>query len=124
VGLEFFFNPEPKAVLEVVRKKDRLRFPDMAAAKTPAYWFESLDFPVPDRALHSYFAEFEGESDPHEHAGVELLYVVSGRMELIVGEAAHELAEGDAVYFDSAVAHRYRKAGAKRCSALVVTTGA
>src|SRR4051795_3956380 len=40
VGLEYFFNPEPKAVLELVRKKDRLRFPDAADAKTPAYWFE------------------------------------------------------------------------------------
>jgi transcriptional regulator with XRE-family HTH domain len=26
VGLEYFFNPEPKPVLEIVRKKDRLRF--------------------------------------------------------------------------------------------------
>jgi transcriptional regulator with XRE-family HTH domain len=28
VGLEYFFTPEPKPVLEIVRKKDRLRFPD------------------------------------------------------------------------------------------------
>src|SRR6185295_20144508 len=28
VGLEYFFNPEPKPVLAVVRKEDRLRFPD------------------------------------------------------------------------------------------------
>jgi transcriptional regulator with XRE-family HTH domain len=123
VGLEYFFNPEPKPVLEVVRKKDRLRFPDVAGSATPAYWFESLDFPVPDRALYSYFAEFEGESERHEHPGVELVYVMSGRLVLTVGEAAQELGEGDAVYFDSTVPHRYAKAGAKRCSALVVTTG-
>src|SRR6187402_210156 len=28
VGLEYFFNPEPRPVLEIVRKKDRLRFPE------------------------------------------------------------------------------------------------
>src|SRR5579872_7337262 len=28
VGLEYFFNSEPKPVLEIVRKKDRLCFPD------------------------------------------------------------------------------------------------
>src|SRR3954468_1684186 len=28
VGLEYFFNPEPPAVMKIVRKKDRLRFPD------------------------------------------------------------------------------------------------
>ncbi|MBV9156011.1 MAG: helix-turn-helix transcriptional regulator, partial [Acidobacteriaceae bacterium] len=26
VGLEYFFNPEPKPVLEIMRKRDRLRF--------------------------------------------------------------------------------------------------
>jgi transcriptional regulator with XRE-family HTH domain len=122
VGLEYFFNPEPKPALEVVRKKDRLRFPDTAASATPAYWFESLDFPVPDRALHSYFAEFEGESAPHEHPGVELLYLISGRLELTAGETPHELGEGDAVYFDANVPHSYRKIGDSRATALVVTT--
>ena len=33
VGLEYFFNPEPKPVLEIVRKKDRLRFPDSPDAR-------------------------------------------------------------------------------------------
>jgi transcriptional regulator with XRE-family HTH domain len=122
VGLEYFFNPEPKPVLEVVRKKDRLRFPDVPGKENPAYWFESLDFPVPDRALDSYFAEFEGESARHEHPGVELVYVVSGRLALTVGDSSHHLGEGDAVYFDSAVPHGYAKMGAIRCSALVVTT--
>ena len=59
VGLEYFFNPEPKPVLEIVRKKDRLRFPDSPDARKVAYYFESLDFPVPNRALNSYLAEFE-----------------------------------------------------------------
>ena len=59
VGLEYFFNPEPRPVLEIVRKKDRLRFPESQDAAHVSYYFESLDFPVPDRALNSYFAEFE-----------------------------------------------------------------
>jgi quercetin dioxygenase-like cupin family protein/DNA-binding XRE family transcriptional regulator len=124
VGLEYFFNPEPKPVLEIVRKKDRLRFPDAPEARTPAYYFESLDFPVPNRALHSYLAEFEATETvrPHEHPGVELLYTISGRVELTVGGERHELAEGDAIYFDSSAPHGYRKLGSKRSTALVVTT--
>src|ERR1051325_7853239 len=59
VGLEYFFNAEPEPVFEIVRKSDRLRFPDHPDAKTPAYYFESLDFPVPQRAIQSFFAEFE-----------------------------------------------------------------
>ena len=90
VGLEYFFNPEPKPVLEIVRKKDRLRFPDSPDARKVAYYFESLDFPVPNRALNSYLAEFEPideeKSRLHEHPGIEFLYVLSGRLELRVGD--------------------------------------
>ncbi len=125
VGLEYFFSPEPRPMLEIVRKKDRLRFPDSPDARQVAYYFESLDFPVPSRALNSYFAEFEPIEEKHlrfhEHEGIELLYVLSGRLELRVGEERYELGDGDSIYFDSSVSHGYRRVGAKRTTALVVT---
>lgn len=125
VGLEFFFNPEPKMVFEIVRKKDRLRFPDSPDSARPAYFFESLDFPVPNRALTSYLADFEDAEPedlrPHTHPGIELLYMLSGRLDLRTGDQSHELGEGDSVYFDSSAPHSYRKLGSKRASALVVT---
>lgn len=125
VGLEYFFNPEPGPVLEIVRKKDRLRFPESPDAGQAAYYFESLDFPVPGRALNAYLAEFEpvtAEQSPlHQHPGIEFLYVVSGKLELRAGEDRHELAEGDAIYFDASILHGYLKAGSKRTVALVVT---
>ena len=124
VGLEYFFNPESTPVLEIVRKKDRLRFPDSPDGKQAAYYFESLDFPVPNRALHSYLAEFESteaeDTKHHQHPSIEFLYVLSGRLELRTAEDAHELADGDAVYFDCTVPHGYRKLGSKRTRALVV----
>ena len=127
VGLEYFFNSEPKPVLEIVRKKDRLRFPSSPDNRKVPYYFESLDFPVPNPALHSYVAEFEPVDDkhnpPHEHPGIELLYVLSGSLELRAGTESHELSEADSVYFDSAVPHRYRRLGAARTTALVVTLG-
>ena len=127
VGLEYFFNAEPRPVLEIVRKKDRLRFPDSPDTAQAAYYFESLDFPVAGRALHSYLAEFEPveaeRSRLHEHAGIEFLYVLSGKLELRAGEDRHELAEGDAIYFDSTVPHGYRRIGARRTTALVAALG-
>jgi quercetin dioxygenase-like cupin family protein len=56
----------------------------------------------------------------HEHPGIEFMYILSGRLELRAGEDRHELAEGDAIYFDSTVSHGYRRIGAKRTTALVV----
>lgn len=127
VGLEYFFNPEPKPVLEIVRKKDRLRFPDSPDARAVAYYFESLDFPVPNRELNAYLAEFEPidaeRNRVHEHSGVELLYVLSGKLGLRVGEDKHELSEGDSIYFDSSVAHSYSRIGARRTTALVAALG-
>jgi transcriptional regulator with XRE-family HTH domain len=128
VDLDYFFAPEPTPVLAIVRKRDRLRFADASNQRRPAYHFESLDFPVPQRIIHSYLAEFEAvETDhctPHEHPGIEFLYVITGSLELHAGEEKHELSEGDAVYFDSTVPHSYRKIGTKRTTAIVVTGGA
>jgi quercetin dioxygenase-like cupin family protein len=56
----------------------------------------------------------------HQHAGVEFLYVTSGKLALQIGEDEPEFAEGDAIYFESAVPHGYRKAGSRRTVALVV----
>jgi quercetin dioxygenase-like cupin family protein len=114
VGLEYFFNPEARPVLEIVRKKDRLRFPETPEVKDPTFWFESLDFPVPNRALDSYYAEFEAAEgfQLHEHPGVELLYVMTGRLELAVGGARHDLDAGDAIYFDATSPHGFRRLGA------------
>ena len=87
----------------------------------------SLDFRAENRKLNAYYAEFENveasQVRRHEHAGVEFLYVVSGKLALRVGEDEHVLAEGDAIYFDSAVPHGYRKVGTRRTTALVVVTG-
>src|SRR5918995_7246300 len=49
VGLEHFFVDEERPRVAVVRKRDRLRMPDRPDAAAPAYFFESLDYPVTDR---------------------------------------------------------------------------
>lgn len=124
VGLEYFFNPEPKPVLEVIRKRDRLRFPEAPGRRHPAYHFESLDFLAENRKLNAYYAEFEepeiSQASRHQHPGVEFLYVISGKLAIEIGENKPELAEGDAIYFESGILHGYRKVGTRRAAALVV----
>lgn len=126
VGLEYFFNPEPKPVLEVVRKRERLRFPEAPDRRHPAYHFESLDFLAENRKLNAYYAEFDAlegsQARLHQHAGIEFLYVMSGRLALSIGGDEPELGEGDAIYFDSSVPHGYCKVGTRRTTALVVVT--
>lgn len=123
VGLDHFFSPESgRRVLAVVRRADRIALPNATRGEA-AYTFESLDFPVRDRSLSTYLAEFApgaAASAPHAHAGIEVIYVMAGTLVLDVEGEQVELGEGDAVHFDSGAAHSYRGAGAVPCRALVV----
>src|SRR6188472_3717204 len=75
VGLEhFFIEGVDRPSIAVVRKKDRLSLPDRPGADPPSYLFESLDFPVADRRMEAYYAEFPLHSKPselHRHDGAE-----------------------------------------------------
>jgi transcriptional regulator with XRE-family HTH domain len=126
VGLDHFFaETEKRTTLAVVRKTERLRLPDRPDAKEPSYFFESLDFPVTDRKMEAYFAEFPTggrRSEPHRHQGAELIYVLRGQIEVCVADDAVELGEGDAMYFDSSVAHSYAQKGRSTAAAIVVVT--
>jgi quercetin dioxygenase-like cupin family protein len=58
---------------------------------------------------------------PHQHAGVEFLYVLKGSLALKIGSEEFLLEAEDAIYFDSAVQHSYRRRGAKPCTGVIVT---
>src|ERR671912_1319046 len=52
VGLDYFFaGNREKAVVGVVRRQERMRFPEKPDARDMAYEFESLDFPAVERRL-------------------------------------------------------------------------
>lgn len=126
--LSYFFETEPQPLFRVHRRKERARLPQ-TGTDHPAYYFESLGYMVPDRHMDPYFAQFlpvSGEADKseaartHVHPGYEFLYVLDGALELHQGENHARLETGDAVYFDSGVAHSYLCLGEKSASALIV----
>ena len=124
VGLDHFFvENEDRPSVSVIRRKDRLRLPDRPGKEPPSYFFESLDFPVTDRKMEAYLAEFpeaSTPSQPHQHDGAELIYVVKGRLAVDVDGEESVLDEGDAIYFDPAAPHSYRREGRTTCTAIVV----
>lgn len=126
VGLEHFFSEDAnRPVAAIVRAKDRLRLPDRPGPLKPAYFFESLDFPVNDRKLEGYRADFPagtGPSEPHAHDGAELVYVLKGRLVIAIDGEDHELGPSDAIYFDPGVPHSYRCTGRIDAAAVVVVT--
>lgn len=126
VGLEFFIADDGKRnAVAIVRRRERQRFPERSGGKDVSFFFESLDFTAVERRLNAYYAEFEQvaaeKARPHQHAGVEFLYVLRGQLALCVANEDHLLDGGDSVYFNSTRPHSYRRIGAKPCSALVVS---
>jgi len=126
VGLDYFFTDERKQhVVAIVRKQDRIRFPERPGGGEVPYWFESLDFKANERKLNAFLAEFQPVTSDkhrlHQHPGVEFLYMIRGKIDLVIGSDTHTLDSGDAIYFDSSVRHGYRRAGGHTSTALIVT---
>ncbi len=126
VGLDYFFTDERKRrVVGVVRKAERVRFPERPGTQDVPYFFECLDYRATERKLSAFLADFQEQPldkiKPHQHAGVEFLYVLKGSLTLKIGSDEYILDAEDAIYFDSAVLHSYRRRGAKPCTGVIVT---
>ena len=126
VGLDYFFTDERKRrVVSIVRKDDRVRFPERPGTQDVPYFFECLDYRATERKLSAYVAEFQEvpaeKVKPHQHPGVEMLYLMKGSLTLKIGSEEFLLEAEDAIYFDSAVLHSYRRRGSKSCTGVIVT---
>jgi transcriptional regulator with XRE-family HTH domain len=126
VGLDFFFTDERKRrVVGVVRKEERVRFPERPGQQDVQYYFECLDYRATERKLSAFLADFQEVAPeklkPHQHAGVEFVFVLKGSLTIKIGSEEFLLEAEDAIYFDSAVQHSYRRRGAKPCTGVIVT---
>ena len=127
VGLEYFFSgAREKPLLAIVRKRERVRLPERPQSGDSAFHFESLDYPAVERRFNTYYVEFlpvkPDKMRRHEHAGAEFIYVFQGELGMHIGDDEHVLGEGDSIYFDSSVAHGYRRNEGRACRAIVVTS--
>src|SRR5262249_7911950 len=124
VGLEYFVrDSNERPTIAVVRKRDRGQLLNGPGENKGANPLESFNFPVGTNKMNAFLAEFSLQSkpsQPHRHDGGELVYILSGELIVNVDGDDFSLKEGDAMYFDSSVAHAYKRDGDTSCSALVV----
>jgi transcriptional regulator with XRE-family HTH domain len=126
VGLDYFFTDERKRrVVGVVRREERVRFPERPGTQDVQYYFECLDYRATERKLSAFLADFQEvpveKLKPHQHAGVEFLYVLKGSLTIKIGSEEFLLEPEDALYFDSAGLHSYRRRSSKPCTGVIVT---
>lgn len=126
VGLDYFFTDDRKRrVVGVVRRQERVRFPERPGTQDVPYYFECLDYRATERKLSAYLADFQelpaAKQKPHQHAGVEFLYLLKGSLAVKIASDEFVLEADDAIYFDSGVLHSYSRRGAKPCLGVIVT---
>src|ERR1700722_6643257 len=87
VGLDYFFTDERKRrLVGVVRRNERVRVPESPSTQDVQYFFECLDYRSTERKLSAFLADFQElpaeKIKPHQHTGVEFLYVMKGTLAL------------------------------------------
>jgi transcriptional regulator with XRE-family HTH domain len=126
VGLDYFFTDERKRrVVGVTRREERIRLPERPGTPDLQYYFQCLDYRATERKLSAFLADFQEvpleKLKPHQHAGVEFLFVLKGSLTIKIGSEEFLLEPEDAIYFDSTVGHSYRRRGSKPCTGVIVT---
>lgn len=114
----------------LVRAQDRV--PLGRQVEDDGYVYELIASQRPDKAMMPFImspplstdaAENADESSHYmSHAGEELIYLISGRMEVFFSDRSYILKAGDALYFNASIPHRTRSVGKKLAQALVVAT--
>jgi len=127
VGLDHFFGSKrTRRRFALVRREERMRFPERADAPDPSYFFECLSFAAQGKVFEAFLAEFPAhharKAEMHQHEGAEFVFVLEGTLVIHFEDEDHTLNPGDSVYFDPGGPHSYRGAGRHAARALVVTS--
>lgn len=125
VGLDYFFDNEDSKRISVVRAAERQELHETMGGQEIAYKFQNLDFKAVDRKSSAFIAEFQSmppEDVPlHEHIGSEFIFVIEGKLGLIMEGKEVTLDGGDSAYLDPSYKHGYRRIRPDPCKAIVVT---
>ena len=92
--------------------------------RTEGYSYQTLTTESQRKHLKAFKVLIDPKSDHdvggYQHMGEEFIYVLKGRIEVLVGENKNVLSTGDSLHFNSAVIHKLRNVGTKVADLLVV----
>lgn len=120
--LSFFFDSMEQSVFRVQRGKDRLRLP-MGSPRVN-YLAESLGILVPEGGLRPCKAEFLPDRSPFEperFSGIEMVYVLSGCLEVNRKSEVHRLGPRDVMYISGETKRTYQCFGTEPSGAMIIS---
>jgi len=110
--VSFFTEATPKP-WPVMRKKQRKK----TTIFSDSHVIYQLLSPDPNKKIEFLLVEIESEEDENEenelvaHSGEECGYVIKGELEVRLGKERYYLKEGDSIYFQSRIPHRFKNTG-------------
>jgi len=110
--VSFFTEATPKP-WPVMRKKQRKK----TTIFSNSHVIYQLLSPDPNKKIEFLLVEIEPEEDENEenelvtHSGEECGYVIKGELEVRLGKERYCLKEGDSIYFQSRIPHRFKNTG-------------
>ncbi len=92
--------------------------------RTENYAYTTLTPGAENKHLKAFKIDIEPMQDHegvgYQHEGEEFVYVLTGNIEVVVGDHVNTLAEGDSLHFNSAIQHKIRNIGDASAAMLVV----
>lgn len=121
----YFISGDEDKAFTIVRRGDRKvvsRF-DAKKGKHYGYEYESLAPHKRDRHMEPFLVTLHAAATEEErstHDGQEFIFVLTGKMEVRLGDEIHVLEPGDSIYYDSTVPHLVKCHGAESTKILAV----
>jgi transcriptional regulator with XRE-family HTH domain len=123
-----FAEGEEDPRYEVVRKDERKTVPRVISREgtSHGYSYESFSFRMQDKKMAPFLITLSGDiqdDNTYSDEGESFSYVIEGSCELLLDGRKIILEEGDSVYFDSSLEHRFRSKDGSTATIVEVKEG-
>lgn len=122
-----FFRSEQEGMpFSLVRHNERKRVSRVASNEgvNYGYEYESLGYDLSGRRMEPFFITLKPSAFEDKglsaHEGEEFIFVLEGKMDLVLGEHTDVLEAGDSIYYRSTMPHRVGAHGDKEAKILAV----
>jgi len=112
---------------EVIRKDERMTVPRVISrgGTDHGYFYESFSFNMQNKKMEPFLITISEEfhdNNTYSHEGESFLYVINGTFDLLLDGQQIILEEGDSIYFDTSLEHRFRSKDGSEVRILEVLT--
>lgn len=123
----FFAEDDNTPKYEVVRKNERKVVPTVISrgGSKHGYFFESFSFRMHNKKMEPFLITLSDtalDSNTYSHEGEAFIYVIKGGFQLLLDGQDITLEEGDSIYFDTSLEHRFRSKDGSEVTILEVLT--